>query len=70
MIIFGNELKKARLAAGLTQAQVAEKIGISLGSMCFYENGTNIPSLHNFAKLVEVLNVDANKLLKYLREDI
>lgn len=34
-----NAVKSARVRAGLNQSEIAEKIGISVGSYCAKENG-------------------------------
>ncbi len=41
----GNRIKKKRLALGLTQEELAEKVGVKFAAIHKYENGiiTNIP---------------------------
>jgi transcriptional regulator with XRE-family HTH domain len=40
LIIRGERIKAARVAAGMTQTEAAGKIGISQALWCRYENGT------------------------------
>lgn len=56
-------LKKNRQLKNLTQKQLAEKIGIKYGTYRQVEIGLKNVSLKTFAKLVQVLELDANKLL-------
>lgn len=43
-------LKNARAAAGFTQAQIAEKLGVSRNTISFWENGQrNITKSHFIA---------------------
>jgi len=47
MNIFGKRLKELRLEKGLTQAALAEKLGLSKPVISMYENGKRIPE-YNF----------------------
>jgi transcriptional regulator with XRE-family HTH domain len=50
--VIPNNLKEYRLKAGLTQKQVAEKLGFTNEvSLCHWEQGKNIPNLMNLIKL-------------------
>ena len=40
-----RELREVRLAAGLTQGEVAGRVGVTTGSLCGYECGQREPSL-------------------------
>ena len=53
----GNKIKEFRKKAKLTQAQLAEKIGLSETHMSKIETGTNTPTLENFLRIAEVLNL-------------
>lgn len=57
MTLFSERLKALREKAGLNQSQLAEKLGVSRGSISFYENGDRIPDivfLHGVAELFQV----------------
>ncbi len=53
----GNKLKQARVKAGLSQIQLAEKIGLSEKHVSNIERGQNFPSLDTFFRLCEVFNL-------------
>lgn len=53
----GNILKQARLKAGLSQIQLAEKIGLSEKHVSNIERGQNFPSLDTFFRLCEVFSL-------------
>jgi DNA-binding XRE family transcriptional regulator len=52
---FGQRLKAHRLAAGLTQSELADRAGISAKSIWHYESQGMEPRERNRARLVEVL---------------
>ena len=62
-IVIGRTARQARHALGLTQEQVAEKLGVSVEFCSRIERGVALPSLKTFVQLAEVLRVDANTLL-------
>ncbi len=56
--IIPNNLKEYRLKVGLTQRELAKKLGFSNEvSLCHWEQGKNIPNLINLFKLCRILNV-------------
>ncbi len=63
METFQEKLKEMRKMYGLTQRQVAEKLGISQPSYIRYENGTSEPTLENLVKLADLFDVSADFLL-------
>jgi len=50
-------IQNARRNAGLKQAVLAEKIGISEKHLSKIETGKNYPALDNFFKIIDVLNL-------------
>lgn len=50
----GNDYKRARLSAGLTQERWAEVIGVSVESVGLYESGRGLPSDDVVKKMIEV----------------
>lgn len=52
------DIKKLRLAKGLTQMQVAKAVGVSLTALRVWEGGASNPTPENLEKLKEVLGVD------------
>ena len=48
----GVALRDAREAAGLTQAQLGERVGTSQATISAYENGTKQPSVATLSRLL------------------
>ncbi len=47
-----QEIRTARLEAGLTQAELAERAGTSQARISSYESGTSVPSVMTFERLL------------------
>lgn len=60
---FGARLKKARIEAGLTQQQLANKIQMSQGGYTQYELARRDPSIPTLIKLSRILNYPTDWLL-------
>ncbi len=58
----GKKIQGLRKSAGLTQEQVAEKIGISRAYMGYIEQGRNSPSLEILEKVAKALRVKMSDL--------
>jgi len=62
--IFQSNLRELRKSRGLTQIQLAKKIGISKRAMCYYEKGSkSFPSSEMLLKITEVLECKPDELL-------
>ena len=59
----GLKIKEARKKLGFSQEKLANKIGVSKVTICWYENGDRVPSLDNFLKLSDVLNLSLDELV-------
>lgn len=59
----GSELKEARLATRMTQAEVAEKVDADTNYYAKIERGEVVPSLTLLIAIADVLNVDYPTLL-------
>ncbi|MGN0289010.1 MAG: XRE family transcriptional regulator [Lachnospiraceae bacterium] len=59
---FKDRLKEARLTKGLTQEQIAEKIGVAKSTFTGYEKGNSEPNMLTVSKIMKELQVDANYL--------
>ncbi len=59
---FHDRLKEARLNLGLTQEQLAIKIGVAKSTLNGYEKGNREPNMLTVQKLMQNLNIDANFL--------
>ena len=53
----GEQIKKARKSAGLTQAQLAERIGIAAGTIQQYERGIRQPRFEILEKIADELQI-------------
>jgi putative transcriptional regulator len=58
----GVRLKEARTAAGLTQAELADRVGVSRKTINTVENGVFIPSTLLALKLAQTLGVKVEDL--------
>lgn len=58
----GNDLRAAREAAGWTQAQLAERVGVSRKTINTVENGVFIPSTLLALKLARALGKSVEAL--------
>jgi len=59
---FFDRLKEARINAGLTQEQLAQKLGIGKSTLSGYENGNREPAIATITKILKILGIDANYL--------
>lgn len=59
---FGENLKKLRKQKGLSQAQLAEIIGMSAKNITKIETGKSFPRAENINKLLKLFNVSENVL--------
>lgn len=62
---FGEKLKSLRKGQKLTLKDVAERAGLSIVSVNFYENDKQKPTLTNVQRLAEALKCPFEELLKY-----
>ena len=60
---FSERLKDLRKQAGLTQVDVAEKLGISQPAYASWERGVKKPTQDNLVKIAQILNVSVDYLV-------
>lgn len=60
---FANIIKRLRSSAGLTQVELAEKLGVSRSTIGMYETGTRNPDSEMLEKIADLFNVDIDYLL-------
>ena len=72
-----EKIKNSRLQAGLTQKELAKRLGTSQQNIAQYESGKRIPKIETLQKIANALNVSVNELrsdneimLEKLNEDI
>ena len=63
-ISLGKRIKAAREQAGLTQEDLADRLGMSTTHISVIERGVKPPKLDTFVRLANVLNVSADNLLQ------
>lgn len=61
---FPDKLRQARLAAGLTQQQVADAMGITNSAYCGYETGKRQPDVQKIKQISAILDVSGDDLLE------
>lgn len=60
----GSRIKERREMLGITQTQLAERLGVSKGAIGNYETDANSPKASIMYKVFEVLQCDANYLFQ------
>lgn len=58
----GIRIKEARLAADMTQEELAKRIGVSKNAISNYENGVSTPKVELLCAIMKHLDIDANYL--------
>lgn len=59
----GSFLKNLRKEKGITQEQLAEKLGVSSRTVSRWETGSNLPDLGILIELADLYNVDIRELI-------
>lgn len=62
--LIGNNISKYRTMAGLTQAQLAERIGVSIPFISRVERGQKLMKLQTLCAIAQALNVSCDALLR------
>lgn len=60
---FGNMIQIARDKAGLSQKELAQKLGVSASMISQYENGLRFPKFTTIQRIAEALQVDFAELI-------
>ena len=63
MVDFGNALKTLRLGKNMTQAQLAQKLGLTKSVISAYETGLRLPSYDILIHIAKIYNVSTDYLL-------
>ena len=61
---FSENLKSARIKAGLSQQQLAELLGMDRSSVSKYENNVVLPHTKTLQRICEIFEVTIDSLLK------
>lgn len=65
----GNHIYNLRTSRGLTQRDIARKLGISDKAISKWENGSSQPTVQNLQKLAEIFDITLEELLKIPKEN-
>ena len=65
MITFGQLMQKKRKSAGLTQEQVAEKMGVKRATYAQYESDKRTPKTLTLKKIADALGCPIDDLIAY-----
>ena len=68
-VSFGERLKELRKAAELTQASLAETLGVHLQTVSKWEQGESIPDVRCGKQLAILYNTTLDELLGYEEEE-
>lgn len=60
---FKDRLRKLRTESGMTQEELAQRLGLTKPAVSAYERGTNKPRFDALDNLAEIFDVDINYLL-------
>ena len=63
MVDFSQNLKRMRLNAGMTQLQLAKRLGVSSSVVSYYEQSSRTPSPEILVKLSEIFHVTTDYML-------
>ncbi len=66
---FGQRIRKIRRQHDLTQAELAEKAGLSTSFIGHIERGTRVLSMETFVQLCCILDTDPNTLLSVEKKE-
>lgn len=59
------QIKKRRLAAGLTQAELAEKIGVTRSAVALWETGRKYPRGKDIPLIANLLHCSIDELYEH-----
>ena len=61
---FAENFRNARLAANLTQQQIADELGLDRTAIAHYEKGDSMPNARNLQKICELFSVTFDELMR------
>lgn len=66
----GEKIRKFRVKQGLTQHDLAEKIGVTEKQISKIETGVHYPKFENFVRILDSLNISLKEFANDLEQDI
>ncbi|WP_051188581.1 B12-binding domain-containing protein [Proteocatella sphenisci] len=70
MVKFGSNLKKYRKINCINQLALANRVGLTQGTIANYESGNRMPTVEVLIKIAESLNISVDELLGYKKKCI
>ena len=61
--LFGKRLKQYRVACGITQEQISDKLNVNRSTYTKYETGVSEPSFEILSRIVSIFGTDFNSVL-------
>ena len=61
---FAESLKRERMRSGLSQAELAEMLGVTQGVISMYENGSKVPTVPLAVKIAQTLGTTCEAMCK------
>ena len=58
MPLLGGRLRKARISKGMSQRELADKLGLTQAAICQFEKGQRSPTPQNVRNLANILDID------------
>ena len=59
----GNFIKEIRIKNNLTQAELADKLGVTYQAVSKWENGKNVPDIATMKEISNLFNVDIDEII-------
>ena len=61
--VFGNRLKAARKAKGMTQTDLGKAVNVTKGTVSSWETGMRLPNINTLVQLADLLSCTTDYLL-------
>ena len=67
--MIGENIRKARKAAGVSQKELAERLQVYQKDISRWENGERTPTMEVFTKICRELNASADEILELSKNE-
>lgn len=65
-LVIGEILRKRRHDRGMSQGELARRVGVTAASICYYESGRRTPSLTTLLRLKSALEFSMKDCIKLI----
>ena len=62
MKTIGNKIKELRRSKGMSQKDIADKLGVTSQAVSKWENGKNLPDMMMLSRIADILQVSCDEL--------